>query len=74
MTYLKNAGIVGFRKADQWIFYFVLDEVQGILGQIWSYIEKDNVLIKDIEVFNVMYSNRELAVFRYNKSGRPFAP
>lgn len=72
MTYLKNSGIVGFRKADQWIFYFILDEVQGLLGQIWTYIEKDHILIKDIEVFNVMYSNRELAVFRYNNSGRQF--
>ena len=72
MTYLKNAGIVGFRKADQWIFYFILDEVQDLIGQIWSYIEKDHILIKDIEVFNVMYSNRELAVFRYNKSDRQF--
>lgn len=74
MTYLKNAGIVGFRKADQWIFYFILDEVQDLIGQIWSYIEKDHVLIKDIEVFSVMYSNRELAVFRYNKSDRQFTP
>jgi len=74
MTYLKNSGIVGFRKADQWIFYFILDEVQGLLGQIWTYIEKDHILIKDIEVFNVMYSNRELAVFKHNYSGRQFSP
>lgn len=74
MTYLKNAGIVGFRKADQWIFYFILDEVQDLIGQIWSYIEKDHILVKDIEVFNVMYSNRELAVFRYNKSDRQLTP
>jgi len=65
MSYLKNAGIVNFKKYDQWIFYFVQEEVQGLLGQIWSYIEKDHVLNKDIEVFEVMYSNRELAAFRY---------
>ena len=64
MSYLKNAGIVGSRKSDQWIFYFIQDEVQELLGQIWQYIEKDNLLSKDIEVFEVMYSNRELAAFR----------
>jgi len=74
MAYLKNAGIVGFRKSDQWIFYYILEEVQGILSQIWQYIEKDNILSKDIEIFRVMYSNRELAVFKQNPSNRPFVP
>lgn len=74
MAYLKNAGIVGYKKSDQWIFYFIQDEVQGILNQIWTFIEKDNVLSKDIEVFQVMYSNRELAAFRQNNLSKPFSP
>lgn len=74
MAYLKNTGIVGFRKSDQWVFYYIQDEVQGILNQIWQYIEKDNLLTKDIEVFKVMFSNRELAAFRHNKSDKPFVP
>ena len=72
MSYLKNAGIVGFRKSDQWIFYYIMDEVQGLLGQIWNYIEKDQVLNKDIEIFNVMYSNRELAAFKHSNSKQTF--
>ena len=74
MSYLKNAGIVGARKSDQWIFYYIQEEVQGLLDQIWNYIEKDHMLIKDIEIFEVMYSNRELAAFRHNKSNRQFNP
>ena len=74
MSYLKNTGIVGYRKSDQWIFYYIQDEVQDLLGQIWKYIEKDNILSKDIEVFEVMYSNRELAAFKQNSSGRHFNP
>ena len=74
MSYLKNAGIVGARKSDQWIFYYIQDEVQGLLGQIWKYIEKDNFLSKDIEIFEVMYSNRELAAFKQNSSGKHFNP
>ena len=72
MSYLKNAGIVGFRKSDQWIFYYIQEEVQGLLGQIWSYMEKDQILNKDIEVFDVMYSNRELAAFKQINSIRRF--
>ena len=74
MSYLKNTGIVGYQKSDQWIFYYIQDEVQDLLGQIWKYIEKDNILSKDIEVFEVMYSNRELAAFKQNSSGRHFNP
>jgi len=74
MSYLKNAGIVGFRKSDQWIFYYIMDEVQGLLGQIWNYIEKDQVLNKDIEIFNVMYSNRELAAFKHSNAKQTFVP
>ena len=68
MSYLKNAGIVGYRKSDQWIFYYIQDEVQGLLGQIWNYIEKDYILRKDIDILEVMYSNRELAAFKHKKS------
>lgn len=74
MAYLKNAGIVGFKKSDQWIFYFIQDEVQGILSQIWKYIERDNILTNDIEVFKVMYSNRELAVFKHIHQNKTFTP
>lgn len=72
MSYLKNAGIVGYRKVDQWIFYYILEEVQGLLGQIWNFVEKDQLLTRDIEVFEVMYSNRELAVFRQSSSASQY--
>jgi len=74
MSYLKNAGIVGYRKSDQWIFYFIHDEVQDLLKHIWSYIDKDYTLMKDIEVFEVMYSNRELAAFNHKNTNKPFYP
>lgn len=70
MTYLKNAGIVGYKKFDQWIFYYILEEVQDFLHQIWKYIEKDQILANDIDTFDVMYSNRELAVYKYENSRR----
>lgn len=64
INYLKNAGIVSARKADQWVFYHIKDEVEDIITSILIYVEKDPALKHDIETFHAMYTNRELAVFR----------
>ena len=62
VNYLKNAGLVNSRKADQWIFYFLKDEVYDIVSQIFTYLNKDAVLLQDQETYNILLSNRELAV------------
>jgi ArsR family transcriptional regulator, arsenate/arsenite/antimonite-responsive transcriptional repressor len=62
LIYLKNAGLVGSRRVDQWIFYYVLDEAFDIIQQIFKFIQKDSNLIKDQEVYQILYSNRELAI------------
>ncbi|GHB37739.1 ArsR/SmtB family transcription factor [Mongoliitalea lutea] len=61
LGYLKNAGLVGSRRVDQWIFYYILDEAQEIIGQIFTFIQKDVNLIRDQEVYKILDSNRELA-------------
>ena len=62
LIYLKNAGLVSFRRVDNWAFYYLKEETVDFVGQIFSYLEKDPMLLKDLEVYNVLYSNRELAV------------
>jgi ArsR family transcriptional regulator, arsenate/arsenite/antimonite-responsive transcriptional repressor len=62
LGYLKNAGLVGSRRVDQWIFYYILDEAQEIIQQIFRFIQKDVNLIRDQEVYNILHSNRELAI------------
>lgn len=62
LIYLKNAGLVGFRKHDQWVYYFLKDEYIDFLNQIFGYLEKDPSLVKDQEIYGILYSNRELAV------------
>jgi len=64
LNYLKNAGIVSFRKVDQWVFYYIKDEGYDVLSQIFGDLTKDATLNKDLETFNVLQSNRELAVNR----------
>ena len=62
LTYLKNAGIVGIRKVDQWVFYHIKDEVLDVITQIFTYLNKDTVLLNDLKTFDVLDSNRELAI------------
>ena len=62
IAYLKNAGILSARKKDQWVLYSIKEEVIDIISQILSFVEKDNQLVEDINTYNTLYSNRELAV------------
>ena len=61
LIYLKNSGILNTRKQDQWVFYYLKDEVYEIIGQIFQFLNKDQVLIADQSVYKTMYNNRELA-------------
>lgn len=62
LIYLKNNGVLNSRKVDQWVFYNVKEEVKDLLSQSFRFVEKDQLLQKDLETFKVMYSNRELAL------------
>jgi len=62
LIYLKNSGILNTRKHDQWVFYYLKDEVYDITSQIYKFLEKDQTLRSDYETYKTMYSNRELAV------------
>ena len=62
LIYLKNSGLVSFKRVDNWAYYYLKEEALDLINQIFSYFEKDALLLKDIETYNVLYSNRELAV------------
>jgi len=64
LTYLKNCGIVNTRKEDQWVFYSIKEEVGEIIRQIMDYLNRDHVLLKDLENFETLYSNREIAAYK----------
>ena len=61
LIYLKNSGILNIRKQDQWVFYYLKDEVYDIINQIFQFLQKDQILKTDLETYKTMYSNRELA-------------
>ncbi|MBX2965714.1 MAG: metalloregulator ArsR/SmtB family transcription factor [Cyclobacteriaceae bacterium] len=62
LIYLKNSGILTFRRHNHWVFYQVKDEVMDMLNQIFQFLRKDQQLLADQQVYNTMFSNRELAV------------
>jgi ArsR family transcriptional regulator len=62
LIYLKNAGLLGSRRVDQWMFYYILEEYLEIIQQIFKFIQKDPSLIKDQETYEILKSNRELAI------------
>ena len=62
LIYLKNSGILSYRRYNHWVFYQIKDEVFEILKQIFQFLRKDQQLQKDQQVHQTLYSNRELAV------------
>jgi len=62
LAYLRSAGLVGPRKLDQWVYYSLKDEAADLINQIFGYLERDTILLKDQETYQILYSNRELAV------------
>ena len=59
--YLKNSGLLNSENKDQFIFYSLREEALDIVDQIFEFLDKDEQLKKDIEAYDIMYSNRELA-------------
>ena len=58
---MKNAGLVSFRKYDQWVFYSIKEEGYDMVSQIFEFLSKDPVLQKDLETCNTMSANLALA-------------
>ena len=59
--YLKNSGLLNSENKDQFIFYSFREEALDIIDQIFEFLDKDEQLKKDLEAYDIMYSNRELA-------------
>ncbi|MBC6606861.1 helix-turn-helix transcriptional regulator [Hymenobacter sp. BT188] len=64
LLYLKNAGLVSFRRLDNWAFYFIKDEMADLVHQFLGYMEKDPQLMRDQQIYQTLWSNRELAAYK----------
>lgn len=61
ITYLKHAGILTSRKVDKYVLYYIKEEVENFVRQMLEYVQRDTRLQKDLEVHDILASNRELA-------------
>lgn len=70
LRYLKNANLVSARKVDQFVYYRIRNQARDIIAQIFQYMNKDTTLLKDLETFRILYSNRELAVWKLHHQNK----
>ncbi len=68
VIYLKNSGLLSYTKIDQWVYYSLKDEFTEIIGQLLQYMSKDTTLQTDWETYQVLYSNRELAINKLHQN------
>ena len=62
LIYLKNSGMVTFRRHNHWVFDQVKDEFYEIVNQLLQFVRKDSQLQRDVGLYKTLYSNRELSV------------
>lgn len=61
VNYLKNANLLSMKYVNQFIFYSIREEALDLIDQIFKLLEKDKQLEKDLEIYDIMNSNRELS-------------
>ena len=64
LAYLKNAGLVGVRRLDNWMFYFLKEETAEFIQQLLTLMERDPQLVRDQQIYQTLWSNRELAAYK----------
>jgi ArsR family transcriptional regulator len=62
LIYLKNSGILSFRRYNHWVFYQIKDEVAEIIKQIFQFLRRDQQLVNDQQLYQTLFTNRELAI------------
>ena len=64
LSYLKNVGLVNVRRLDNFMFYGLKEEMLDLLQQLLGFMEKDPQLLRDQQVYQTLWSNRELAAYK----------
>lgn len=72
LVYLKNAGLVTYRKVDQWTYYAIKDELIDFVELVIRYFEKNPELTNDLNTYKTLYSNRELAINKIEKKNKRY--
>ena len=66
LVYLKNAGILLTKKQDQYVYYYIKEELLDIISSMVFFFEKDQVLNEDKETYEDLFAQQALAVCKSN--------
>jgi ArsR family transcriptional regulator len=72
LAYLRNLGVVEFKKMDQWVYYHIAPEYLSLIQNFFQWIGKESVLYKDLLEYRTLYTNNELAVRKLHISRKEF--
>jgi ArsR family transcriptional regulator len=72
LIYLKNNGLLKYRKIDQWAYYYVNPEHYKLVGGILNYFEKSDLLKEDLYEYRTLYTNNELAIRKLHQRQKKF--
>jgi ArsR family transcriptional regulator len=72
LSYLKNNGLLNYRKADQWIYYYLNPEYKKMIGDLMNYFDKNKLLREDLYEYRILYTNSELAVRQLHTKQKKF--
>lgn len=71
LSFLKNCGVLKYKKVDQWSYYFLNPAFLEFISQLYVFMDKDATLTNDLEEYKTLYSNNELAIRRlHNKQNK----
>ncbi|NJO25731.1 MAG: metalloregulator ArsR/SmtB family transcription factor [Bacteroidia bacterium] len=59
-TYLKNAGLLGRRKHEKWMLYFIRDEYKEFIEPAIESIAHNELIENDLKSYYTLYSNNTL--------------
>jgi ArsR family transcriptional regulator len=71
LLYLKNAGLVNFRRLDNWMFYFIQGEGTELVQQLLGYMERDAQLVHDQQIWPRISSKTAVGLARPPNSSLP---
>ena len=72
LIYLKNNGLLNYRKEDQWIYYFINPIYKNTIGDLLLHFDKNEVLREDLYEYRTLYTNSELAVRNLHQKQKKF--
>ena len=52
------------RRLDNWMYYFLKAEATDLLAQLLELMAQDPQLLHDQQVYQTLWSNRELAAYK----------